>query len=415
MPRPGAVQERADQLIYADANSTTPMPPEVMEAWKRGANHGDPTIGASNKKRADETLDRFQSTVEDLCSMPPGIFRFVFSSGSAEASIMMIESCVTAYAASTKRKPHVVLGALEEEAITQFVDRLVDYGRCQRTYALVDPAIGVPSAETVKSAIRWNTCLISVSAACGVTGALTNLPEISLVCFAPLGRSPDAGKRRIPFHSDLTYLYPRSVTSPETLGVDAFSVSSHMMHGPAFFGFLAIRNSLIDGYGFRAVITGRMLDMASVEATLAAHEFTFARRAEKNAILRGQIKGILTVLKEVFTISRFPNFAMPEDQRPPIHVVVLSPPQARCLPNTLLLGVIYTGRAAKGSEQLQSELEKEGVLCKAYPYGNAPLLRALHFDEAPFSQSIIRISLPDNLPKKFAQRVASGLVKVIKQ
>lgn len=405
----------ANPPIYADANSTTPMPAEVMEAWKRGANHGDPTIGTANKKKTDATLERFQNKVEDLCSMPAGIFRFVFSSGSAEASIMMIESCVSAYASSTKRKPHIVLGALEEEAITQYVDRLVDYGRCQRTYAIVDPKFGVPSAETVQSAIRWNTCLISVSAACGITGALTNLPEISLVCFAPLGKGPDAGKRRIPFHSDLTYLYPRSVTSPETLGVDAFSVSSHKMHGPAFFGFLAIRNSLIEGYGFRAVITGRMLDMASVEATLAAHEFTFARRAEKNRILRTQIKGILTVLKEVFTISRFPRFAMPEDQRPPIHVVVLSPPQERCLPNTLLLGIIYTGRAVKKAEQLQLGLEKEGVLCRAYPYGNAPVLRALHYDGALFSQSIIRISLPDDLPKKCAQRIASGLVKVIKE
>lgn len=394
-------------MLDADANATTPMPAEVLAAWAAAANRGHPTDGPPDTARATEKLlGRFQAQVERRSGLAAGEFRLVFTSGAAEANTLVIEASVAAWGRLAAGKPHLVVGATDPPSVLLCAERLRGEGRCMLSYARADPAAGAPTAQTVREVIRDNTCLVSVAGANAFTGALADLRSIGAACFA--------GRRRVPFHSDLSLLLPRSASSPEDLSLDAFSVSAHLMHGPPGFGFLALRESFAETYALRALVAGRLLNVPGLAATSVAYAYTLDARGEKNARLRAYAGGIAAVLATAFD---FYDAARPlPDDPPPLppggrRVVLCGPPPARRLPNTLLLAVQGAGSAAQLHAALAAGGPATPPVCVRAVH-DAGALRCLHVPAA-LHACVIRVSLPDSATKKIAQDIAQALVLAI--
>jgi cysteine desulfurase len=436
--------------VYADANSTTPMPPEVVKAWTAVLDRGDPFEGSSATADATRALlNRFQRQFERDSDLRKDQFRFLFTSGAAEANISMLNTCVSSYHAVTKHKPHVVIGASEPSSIRDYVCQLSSGGRCSYSFAILDPAEGAPTAATVKAVLRPNTCLVMVSAANPITGALTNLKAIGQECFVETvanRRGHQTSKRRVPLHSDISALFARSIVTPNELLIDSYSISAHMMHGPPGFGLLAVRNSLVTSYELRMLIGGRMLNVPALAAMCAAHKYVIADRSEKNKALEQNLGGILKVLQGVFAVHSFPASPPPDlakiakatlkceetqtaiDSNPNHQVAALGPDQKtqivwfgpqpeKRLPNTLLFAVRFPcEKAAKHPTglQLHAAIESEGVVCRTFSKPECDRhLQTLRIPRV-LRGCLIRLSLLDSVDKKMAQNVAVALVRAIK-
>lgn len=434
--------------VYADANSTTPMPPEVVEAWTAALNRGDPFEGSKAAADASRTLlNRFLRQFERDSDLRKDQFRFLFTSGAAESNISILNTCVSSYYAVTGNKPHVVVGAAEPSSIRDYVCQLSSGGRCTYSYAIVDPAEGAPTAATVKAVLRTYTCLVMVSAANPVTGALANLKAIGQECYVDtvaIRRGHPTSKRRVPLHSDISALFARSIVTPNELLIDSYSISAHMMHGPPGFGLLAIRNSLVASYELRALVSGRMLNVPALAATCAAHKYVVADRSGKNKALEQNLGGILKVLEDIFAVHSFPNAPPPDfakiakatlgckttqaaidsdpdhpsaalGQGQKIQIVWFGPPAEKRLPNTLLFAVRYPCKAKHPTGlQLHAAIEAEGVVCRTFSKPEYDrLLQTLRIPRA-LRGCLIRLSLLDSADKKIAQKVAVALVRAIK-
>lgn len=454
--------------VYADANATTAMPPEVIDAWVGAANLGDPLEGREEtRQQVEALLEDFQQQTEELSGLRPGDFRLIHVSSAAEANVAIIEACVDAFWRTASQMPHVVVGATEPPSILQCVYRLQRSRRCRVSYATVDVTVGAPTPEIVQGCLRPNTCLVSISGAEALTGGLANLQKIGLACYTEtnsarrghVGAAARAAgrpeRRRIPLHSDLSLFYPRTTTSLDALTLDAFSVSAHHMQGPPGFGFLAVRNGFVEGYGLQALVPGRMLNLPGLAASCAAHRLSLEDRGGKNARLAECIAGVVAVLGTVFRLHAYPGYPKesgapnrgprlkpppelkrlaaackggevlrtrevelglvecgPADPSEGPVVVLLGPPPARRLPNTLLLAV--WGVEFSGAE-LQAALQKSDppVVARGYGEGDAMTLWALQIPRC-LHGCVLRLSLADGTTKKLAQGLVTSLVASIK-
>lgn len=433
-----------DELVFADANGSTPMPPQVIDAWVAASNRGDPLDGSfAVAEETQKLLARFRKQIERESGLDADDFRFVFTSGVAEANILMLDSCVNALRAAGHNTPHVIIGAAEADSIRNYAEQLSAQRRCRLSYAIIDPETGTPTPETIRALVRSDTCLITVAAANPLTGALTNLPEIAKVCFTDTFatfRGAENKKRRIPLHTDASALFARSLLYPNELNVDAYSVSFHLMHGPPGFGFLALRNSLAEDYHLQSLISGRPLNLPALAASRVAHQYTLEDRSKKNADLAYNISGIeraLRGLEDTFVCFDYPEAPppylekcaeaakskqsqsaadalvptdLPTPEKP--EVIFLCPaPVKRRLPNTLLFAIRES--SGRSAVDLQKVLEEEHkVLCRGYRKGNRQLL-ALRVPSV-LHANVIRISLPDGISKKAAQAVVRALVHAVK-
>jgi cysteine sulfinate desulfinase/cysteine desulfurase-like protein len=430
-------------MIYADANSTTSMPPEVVEAWTGAINRGDPLeAGRRAREATEKLLEQFQEQTESLSGLAAGEFRIIHVSSAAEANVAIIEACVSAYWRSSGRSPHVVVGAAEPYSILSCVQRLYASRRCTVSYAAIDVTAGAPTPDSVLTCIRQNTCLVTVSGANAHTGALAHLQKIGLICYAEASaarRGHKAERRRIPLHSDLSLFYPRTTTPLEMLMLDAFSISAHHMHAPPGFGCLAVREGLVQGYGLQAIVSGRMLNLPGLAATCIAQRLSLENRGYKNAQLAECVGGIVSVLQSMCHTCSYPGgprlppelkklatahkkeghsikaiesglgLTNCEPSEPTI--VFLGPPPARRLPNTILFAV--WGVDFSGSE-LQGALEEGDppVIARGFGKEDQAVLSALQIPSC-LHRCILRVSLPDGTSKKIAQGLVSCLVGTI--
>ena len=429
------------KVVYADANSTTAMPPEVVQAWVGAVNRGDPLDGsAAVAKSTQRLLDKFRKQIDLESGLDADDFRYVFTSGAAEANILMLETCANAFRKKTKRKPHFVIGNAEPNSIRNYLEQMREQERCWFSYATTDPVAGVPTAETIQRVLHRNTCLVTISAANPLTGALANLPEIERACRVETFSQPKSGStqmRRVALHTDASVLFARSLLYPNTLGIDAYSVSFHKLHGPPGFGFLALRKEFVESYKLQALISGRMLNLPGLAAAKVAHTYTLTDREEKNRQLAKCTSGIKRTLRAVLKCYDFPSTAplgyeeaasaarqgeshweiekLFGENPPPwpteAEVIFVGPGELQTLPNTILMALRTPSK--KTSEQIQQELESvDKVLvhaCAPDVWGSQ--LRALRVP-SKFMDHMIRVSLPDSTTVEDARTIAKALVRV---
>lgn len=248
----------ARESAYLDNAGTTRMPPEVVAAVVRWMNRGDPAAAHAAAREARRLLRRFRAHLAAAGGFAldgPQGYTVVFTSGGAEADCHVVTAAAGAYAARTGTLPHLITSAAEAPPLLACCLRLararvaqltvLPVRRCGADAAGAEPA-GTVDPEELRRAIRPNTCLVSIAAAEGETGALNDLRALAAVARAA----------RVPFHTDAARLYGQAELRPGDLGLAAFSVSFHRLHGPPGAGALVLRNDFLAGYGLGALVDG---------------------------------------------------------------------------------------------------------------------------------------------------------------
>jgi cysteine desulfurase len=211
--------------VYCDANATTPLLPEVMEAmrpyWMEDFGNASSIHLQGQKARravddARETLARFFHCRDA---------EVVFNSGGTEGDNTAIFGLV-------RPGDHFITTSIEHSAVLRAADRVKERG-AEVTF-VAPRANGVIDPEEIRRAIRASTRptkLISVMLANNETGLLQPVEEIGRI-------AADAGAF---FHIDAVQGAGKVAFDVRRFECHLCSISAHKMHGPKGVGAMYVR------------------------------------------------------------------------------------------------------------------------------------------------------------------------------
>jgi cysteine desulfurase len=403
-----APQSAPPRPCFLDANAGTPCAREVIDALVAWMNRGNTASEHASALEARALAANLRREIAVECAFElegPQAYDVHFTSGGAESNALVLTGAVRSFAAKTKRMPHVVTSAADHPSVLDCCAQLEADRMCQLT-VLAAPG-GRVDPEALRRALRPSTCLVSILAASGDTGAANDLRALAQV----------ARGAQVPFHSDAAQVFGRLPLRARALGLDAFSLSAHKFGGPPGVGALVVRRAFADGYGLRPqVFRGGTDNTPGLAATLAALQAAADARGGKNERLRKLCAAIRTALAarlRCFEAAEHPPDPLPSidggitpapaprrgsavacraiadaDATGAALVFWVSPGDDAALPNTLALAVRQAGFCARAA---RAALERRGVIVGALVPGVADALGL----PAALRAGVIRVSQGD--------------------
>ena len=214
--------------VYMDANATTPLLPEVMEAMRPWFDEqfGNASSIHFHGQRARAAVDHARESVAALLGCRAA--EIVFTSGGTEGDNLALFGMLLNNG-GIKPGDHLIISSVEHSAVLHSADRLRDRG-VDVTLLPVSHA-GVVDPEDVRRALRPTTRLISVMMANNETGVLQPVVEIGAI----------AREARVPFHTDAVQAVAKVPLDVKAIGCDLLTISGHKLHAPQGTGALYIR------------------------------------------------------------------------------------------------------------------------------------------------------------------------------
>jgi cysteine desulfurase len=208
--------------VYMDANATTPLLPEVLEAmlpyWME--RFGNASSIHMDGQQAHTAVDRARETMAEFFNCHEA--EVVFNSGGTEGDN-------TAIFGLLRPGDHLVTTAIEHSAVMQAADRMAERG-VKTTFVAPGPSGLIDPAE-IQSALRPDTRLISVMLANNETGVLQPVEEMGRI-------AREAG---VFFHIDAVQGAGKVPFDVRRFGCHLLTISGHKVHGPKGLGAMFVR------------------------------------------------------------------------------------------------------------------------------------------------------------------------------
>ena len=207
---------------YMDANATTPLLPEVLEAmrpyWME--HFGNASSIHLHGQQAHRAVDQARETMAEFFNCHAA--EVVFNSGGTEGDN-------TAIFGLLHPGDHFITTSIEHSAILEAAKRLARDG-VETTFVAPSPG-GLIDPYDIRRAIRPETRLISVMLANNETGVLQPVAEIGKI----------ATETGVFFHIDAVQGAGKVEFDVRRFGCHLLSISAHKMHGPKGVGAMFVR------------------------------------------------------------------------------------------------------------------------------------------------------------------------------
>ena len=190
--------------------------------------YGNPSSLYSLGQKAKETLEEARGKIAGIIGAQPR--EILFTSGGSEADNQAIRTA--AELGRKKGKKHIISTAFEHHAVLHTLEKLEKEGF---EVTLLDVhGDGIVRPEELESAIREDTCLVTVMYANNEIGTLQPIGEIGRIC----------RQRGVLFHTDAVQAVGHVPIDVEKECIDLLSASAHKFHGPKGTGFLYARKGI---------------------------------------------------------------------------------------------------------------------------------------------------------------------------
>lgn len=208
--------------VYMDANATTPLLPDVVEAmrpyWME--HFGNASSIHLPGQQARTGVDRAREILAEFFNCHEA--EVVFNSGGTEGDN-------TAIFGLLRPGDHFITTSIEHSAVLQPAHRIAE--RDVETTFIDPQPNGLIDPTDIRNAIRPNTRLISVMLANNETGVIQPVEKIGEIAAA-------AGAF---FHIDAVQGAGKVPIDVRRIGCHLLSISAHKMHGPKGVGAMFVR------------------------------------------------------------------------------------------------------------------------------------------------------------------------------